>query len=433
MKPTGGNQTYARRWRPGGWWNLPMVDDRGVERGFVLHEVTGCGRVRDALAYRILVTRIEWGHSPGLAEAPRVEEIRHGVAPLHRVWDVCGRPASMGGCQGRVPEWDFPLHDGRTWTYHRCGDMPIPLHGRATLGRGDVWTLAITEPASGARVARWTDAPALGLLTRLDGTWGNGPGARVGHGHGDPPRPSPAPGPHPPGARLRRRGRARPQPLRAPAGPVERLARGAARAPRPRDGGPARRGALAAGRPRRLEHDPPGRVETPPARPAEGGTFASWSSARDLRGVGEAGAEPWMREALGRLAIDRMPDPVFHAEPTVLGWRPAFHQSLAGRPVLLTGGSLDASDRRDAHPPARRRAAGPRARRRDRDGGGGHRRGVPAPRPRPRGPRTRGSRRSPGPPSRCGGSAPPTRSCCGRRTAAGAAIAASRRTSTWTP
>ena len=178
------------RWYPGRWWNYTLLNEEERVRGFALFESVGCADVAGTSAYVVRETFLEFGAPPGYPETPRVMERAFDMTTLNEVWARCDEPRrGMYPCEGRLREWDFPLEDGKRWTYPCCGDVVSTVHARSELAEDGTWRIHLAAQPDATPYLTWAYDPGLGLFTEKLGGWGNGPGRweLAAHGIGAPP------------------------------------------------------------------------------------------------------------------------------------------------------------------------------------------------------------------------------------------------------
>lgn len=179
----------APRWRPGQWWNYTLLDEDGLARGYVLEEVRGCGDVNGTPVWRVQQTFLEYGTTSGYAEIARVDDHYLAMETLNELWAACGKPYIIGDCEGRTMEWDFPLEDGKRWSYGCCGDVISTVYARSELTSEGTWRILHSQTEGGAPYRTWIYDPSLGLFSAKIGDWWNGPGRWELRSHGMAPVP----------------------------------------------------------------------------------------------------------------------------------------------------------------------------------------------------------------------------------------------------
>jgi hypothetical protein len=129
----------APRWRPGDFWNSTTWRGDEVE-GWENVTVLGVGPVGavSACAYTVEVRSaskygLDAAHPDGGAINAGTEA--YDARTLHLVWDDgpdCVE--EFGPCSGDVAwPYDFPLRDGKAWTYSSGGDTPVQVRAAVAL------------------------------------------------------------------------------------------------------------------------------------------------------------------------------------------------------------------------------------------------------------------------------------------------------------
>jgi len=141
-------------WKVGWSWNYTLEDGANATVGWVRYTVEAIepvGNVTDR-AYRVKVERYDVGDvdHDGVPNQTFVRTVHYDAATLNLVWSACGKPGYFGACEGRDPELDFPLVDGKGWDSMSGGDVVIRFVNHATkLPGGPLWRVTRSAPDVG--------------------------------------------------------------------------------------------------------------------------------------------------------------------------------------------------------------------------------------------------------------------------------------------
>jgi hypothetical protein len=128
----------APRWRPGDYWNSTVWRGDEVE-GWENVTVVGIGPVGavSPCAYLVEVRAssiyaLDAAHPDGGAINAGTQS--YDARTLHAVWDDPACEYAMGPCSGDVAwPYDFPLRDGKAWTYTAGGETPVQMRAGVAL------------------------------------------------------------------------------------------------------------------------------------------------------------------------------------------------------------------------------------------------------------------------------------------------------------
>lgn len=129
----------APGWAPGDHWRYRVLDGNGTPYGnwtYRVHNETVVdppGSEEALAVYKVEVDRSfdrdhpRWGKANESGIRVYSQESLHWTAPR-----CVEREPPPDGCGPWVQRFDFPLQDGKTWTYRCCGDVLSPRQLQAT-------------------------------------------------------------------------------------------------------------------------------------------------------------------------------------------------------------------------------------------------------------------------------------------------------------
>lgn len=170
----------APTWQPGDRWNYTLYED-GQAVGWIRWTVEAIEPVENQsdAAYRIDQATHHWGDHDhdGVPNETANRTIHMDTKTLNKVWNVCDPEpfGLMGPCQGRNPELDFPLYDGKTWARDSSGDVIVhfvhearyePTVTIANRSFTDAWVLEYHSPSTNVGTSKHVDVydPDAGVL-----------------------------------------------------------------------------------------------------------------------------------------------------------------------------------------------------------------------------------------------------------------------------